>query len=372
MRIGDRAAGGGILRFPLRRAGRALRQLPLIVEEIVEVVVVPLRRARRPRAFESAGDRRVTVAAPKAVFPAQSLLFDRCTLGFGADVLLGIGGTMDFAERMPARDERDRFLVVHRHASERLSNVPRRCDRVRIAVRSFRVHVDQAHLNGPEGVREFTIAGIAFVAQPRLFTAPVDVFFRLPHVDASAAEAERPKPHRLQGAVAGKDHQVGPRNRVAVLLFDRPKQSARLVEVRVVGPTVERCEALRAAGCAAATVVDAIGAGAMPCHANEQRPVMTVVGGPPVLRARHLREDVVLQRDQVELLEFISVAKRRTHGVDQRRILVKNLEVQLVRPPVSIRHQPGVHVGALRSTVRYRATSVFLEFRFEHVLSDRR
>jgi len=66
------------------------------------------------------------------------------------------------------------------------------------------IHIDQAHLYGAEGAREFTIAGIALVAEPRLFLAPVDVFFGLPNVDASAAEAKRPKPHRIKAQLPAK------------------------------------------------------------------------------------------------------------------------------------------------------------------------
>ena len=102
----------------------------------------------------------------------------------------------------------------------------------------------------------------------------------------AAAEAERLEAHRLQGDVAGEDHQVGPRDLPAVLLLDRPEQAAGLVEVRVVGPAVERGEALRAGAGAAAAVVDAVGAGAVPRHADEERAVVAVVGRPPVLRRR--------------------------------------------------------------------------------------
>src|SRR6266487_2960170 len=38
---------------------------------------------------------------------------------------------------------------------------------------------------------------------------------------------------------------------------------------------------------AAAAVADAVGAGAVPRHANEERPVVAIVGRPPILRVRH-------------------------------------------------------------------------------------
>ncbi len=149
-------------------------------------------------------------------------------------------------KRVPAGDERDGLFVVHRHAREGLANVTAGGDRVRVAVRPFRVHVDQAHLHGGEGILEVPVAGVALVAEPLVLGAPVDVLFRLPDVLAPAAEAEGLEPHRLQRAVAGEDHQVGPGDLAAVLLLDRPEQTARLVEVHVVRPAVERREALGA------------------------------------------------------------------------------------------------------------------------------
>src|SRR2546425_8334322 len=76
----------------------------------------------------------------------------------------------------------------------------------------------------------------------------------------------------------------------AILLLDRPKQPARLVEADVVGPAVEGRKALLAGSGAAATVADAIRAGGVPCHADEQRSVVAEVRRPPVLRVRHQRQ----------------------------------------------------------------------------------
>jgi hypothetical protein len=155
-----------------------------------------------------------------------------------------IARAVALAEGVPAGDERDGLFVVHGHAGEGLADVTAGGDRIRVAVRAFRVHVDQAHLHGGQRVFEIPVAGVALVAQPLGLGAPVDVLFRLPDVLAPAAEAEGLEAHRLEGAVAGEDHQVGPGDLVAVFLLDRPEQPARLVEVHVVGPAVERRKAL--------------------------------------------------------------------------------------------------------------------------------
>ena len=102
-----------------------------------------------------------------------------------------------------------------------------------------------------------------------LLGPPVDVLIRLPDVLATAAEAEGLEAHRFERDVAGEDQQVGPRDLTAVLLLDRPEQATRLVQVDVVRPAVERREALLAAPAAAAAVADAVGAGAVPRHADE-------------------------------------------------------------------------------------------------------
>ena len=203
------------------------------------------------------------------------------------------------AEGVTADDQRQRLLVVHRHAAERLADVTAGRHRIRVAVGALGVDVDQAHLHGAERARQFAVAAVALVAEPLVLRAPEDLL-RLPDVLASAAEPERGEAHRLQRAVAGVDQQVGPRQLAAVLLLDRPEQPAGLVEADVVGPAVERGEALGAAAATAAAVGDAVRAGGMPRHADEQRAVVAVVGRPPVLRGRHDLLDVLLERGEID------------------------------------------------------------------------
>ncbi len=358
VRVRHDVGGRRVRRSPLPGSGRALGQLPLVAEQGVEVAVVPLHRVGRPGALQAAGDRVAALAAAEAALPAQALLLDARALGLGADERR-VARAVALAEGVPAGDERDGLFVVHRHARERLSNVPGRGERIRVAVRAFRVHVDQAHLHGGERVLELPVAGVALVPEPLGLRAPVDVLLGLPDVLASSGEAERPQPHRLDRAVAREDHQVGPGDLAAVLLLDRPEQPARLVEVGVVGPAVERREAQRARAGAAAAVADAVGAGAVPRHADEERPVVAVVGRPPVLRRGHQLEEVPLEGLEVELRELLAVVEVLAHGVRQRRVLAEHVEVQLAGPPVPIRrtldrrvHVPPVHDRAPVSVLR--------------------
>ena len=248
VRVGHGALRLGVLGCPLLRTGRALRQLPLVPEQVLEVAVVPADRVVGPRTLQPAGDRVATLAGPEAALPAESLLLDAGTLGLATHVLVGVGGAVGLAERVAAGDERDRLLVVHRHPLERLTDVAGRRHRIRVAVRALRIDVDQTHLHGAERIRQLAVAAVALILEPHPLRTPVDVLLGRPDVLTAAAEAERLEAHRLQGAVPGEDQQVGPRDLAAVLLLDRPQQPAGLVEVDVVGPAVERGEAL-CAGC---------------------------------------------------------------------------------------------------------------------------
>ena len=216
----------------------------------------------------------------------------------------GIGGAVRLAEGVPAGDQRHGLLVVHRHAAERLADVARCGQRIGLAVRALRVDVDQPHLHRAERVLQVAVTGVALVAEPGALRAPVDVLVRLPHVLTTAGEAEGLEAHRLERAVAREDHQVGPRELAAVLLLDRPQQPAGLVEVAVVGPAVDRREALHARACTAAAVVDAIRARAVPRHPDEQRTVVTEVGRPELLRVGHHRVDVAAYLVEVERVEL--------------------------------------------------------------------
>jgi hypothetical protein len=76
---------------------------------------------------------------------------------------------MGLAEGVAAGDQGDGFLVVHRHAGEGFADVARRGERIGIAVRAFRIDVDQPHLHGAQRIGQFALAAVALVAQPFAF-----------------------------------------------------------------------------------------------------------------------------------------------------------------------------------------------------------
>ena len=255
---------------------------------------------------------------------------------------------------MPAGDQSDRLLVVHGHAAERFPDVVRGSERVRLSVRALRVHVDQAHLDGGERVRELAVAAVALVAEPFVLGAPVDVV-RLPHVLAPAAEAERLEAHRLEGAIAREDEEIGPRDLPSVLLLYRPEQPARLVEIDVVGPTVEGREALHAGARPATAVADPVCPGAVPRHADDERAVVAPVGRPPVLRRRQHLDDVLFQYLEVEGRELRGVVEVLAHRIPQRIGRLEQLQVKRARPPVAVRPGRPPVLAALSAFARDRA-----------------
>ena len=151
VRIRHRTGACAILRSPLMRAGRALGQFPFVAEQIGEEVIAPLRRRRRPDDFQAAANRVAAFARAEFALPAEPLLLDAGRFRLWAHQCR-IAGTVGLAKGVPAGNQRHCLFVVHRHAGEGLSNIPCRGDGIRIAIGSFRIHVNQAHLNRAERI----------------------------------------------------------------------------------------------------------------------------------------------------------------------------------------------------------------------------
>ena len=322
--------------------GRALRQRPglVVLEQHVEVAVVPLGRVGSPGALNPAGDGVSTHTGSVVAGPAEALLFKRCTFRLGALVVFR-SGAVRLTEGVTASSQGNGFLIVHGHPLERLTDVLSAEERVGVRVGPLRVDVDETHLHGGEGVLK-VLAGVAVavVAEPLVFTAPVDVVFRVPDVGSATAESKHGAAHGLDGDLAGEDQQVSPTDGVAVLLLDRPEKASGLVEVAVIGPAVEWGKALSSSTAAATAVAGSVGTCCVPSHANEERPVMTVVGRPPVLAVRHQGVEILLEALVVEALEGFSVVKIRVHGVGLGVVLVEDVQIEVLGPPILV----GSHV----------------------------
>ena len=357
--IGHGALSRVLLWGPLPGSRRTLFEFPFVAEEVLEVAAGPLRRRGRPCPFKAARDRVVGIAFAEVVLPAEPLLFDVGCFRSRADMIRA-GGTVRLSEGVPAGDQGHRFLVVHRHAGEGLPDIPRRGERIRFAIGPLRIDIDQPHLHGGQWVFELPIPAVTLVTEPLALGPPRDVFLRLPDIDATTRESECLEAHRLQGDVAGQNHQIGPGDPVAVPLLDRPQQPTRLVEVCVVGPTVERGEPLRAIARAASTVADAIGPGTVPGHPDEEWSVVSVIGRPPRLRHGHQLPQVPLQRLEIEPAKLRGIVEVSAQRICSGSVLMEDLQVQLIRPPVGIRHSTGCgiprrsrwHVAHHRTCIR--------------------
>ncbi len=347
-RVGEN--GVGIARHPLVGTCGAFGQLPLVVEERLEVALVPLRGGLGPNDFQPRRDGVFALAALVRARPTKPLLLDGRAFGRHADVA-GWPHAVRFAQRVTACDQGDRFLVVHAHAAKRLANVVRCKHGIGVAVGAFRVDVDQAHLHGGEGRFQFAVSGVATVFQPLVFRPPVHVVLGFPNVFAAAAEPDGFKAHGFKRHVSGQNHQIRPRHRLAVLLFHRPKQATRLVQIGVVRPTVLRGETLLALPRATPPVGRAVRAGTVPGHANEQPSVVAPVGGPPVLRGQHDLLDVLFQGVVVDGRKGRAVIKIGVEGVGTLRVLVQDRQVEPVGPPFLVR------LGAARRPRGSRTTS---------------
>ena len=136
--------------------------------------------------------------------------------------------------------------------------------------------------------------------------------------------------------MSSEDHQVGPGQLVAVFLLNRPEQSSGLVEVCIVWPTIQGSKALRSLASATASVANAVGTCAVPRHADEERTVVPVVSWPPVLRGGHDLFDVLANGVQIECQELSRIVKICTQRIRAGWVLLENVKVELVGPPMSI------------------------------------
>ena len=85
---------------------------------------------------------------------------------------------------------------------------------------------------------------------------------------------------------------------------------------------------------ATATINEAIGAGAVPGHADEERAVMPPVRRPPGLGIGHQGEQICLEAGVVQLLKFSGVIEAAAKRVGLRTVLVQQRQIQLIGPPL--------------------------------------
>jgi hypothetical protein len=83
----------------------------------------------------------------------------------------------------------------------------------------------------------------------------------------------------------------------------------------------------------------------MPRHADEEGAVVSEIGRPPLLRIRHESGEILLERLEVEALELLRVVETLLEGIEERGVLVEELEIKLIGPPFRIGGGSGGHGG---------------------------
>ena len=170
--------------------------------------------------------------------------------------------------------------------------------RVGLALRALGVDVDQAHGDGGEVALLEVERGRRRRSARRRARCPPGPQKTSWGCQVSSRPKAKPnvfRPMSSWATLPASTSRSAQESVAAVLLLDRQQQAAGLVQVGVVRPAVERGEALRALAAATAAVGDAVGAGRVPRHADEQRAVVAPVGRPPVLRGAHDLGDVALE-----------------------------------------------------------------------------
>ena len=343
--------------LPLVSASRALGQRPFVIEQQMEVAVVPLRGVGGPSAFDAAGDSVTAHTAGAVVHPTQALFVHIGALR-GWTQVLRLAVAMCFTHGVAACGQGHGFFVVHGHACKGQAHVLRRFQGIRLAVDAFGVHIDQTHLHRSQRVlKGLTVTAVVTGrTQPFFFCAPINVLLGVPNVFAAKGEAVGLEAHRFISHVASEHDQIGPADAVAVFLLDGPEQATRLVEVGIVGPRIERRKTLVASARAASAIGNAVSARGMPGHADHQTPVMSPIGRPPVLAVGHECGQVFLERGHIQLFDFFAVIEICPHGVGFGVMLVQDVQVQCFWPPShSGVGRAGVGVGTVHDGALARA-----------------
>ena len=166
MCVGNGTFAGTILWLPLLGTCGARGELPLVTEQVLEVVVRPCGGCGGPGNFQTASDGVATLASTEGVLPAKAHLFNGCALWLATDVLARVSSTVGLAEGVTTGDESNSLFVVHGHAGERLADIAGCGQRIGVAVGALWVDVDQAHLNRAKWVLQNAVALVATIAKP--------------------------------------------------------------------------------------------------------------------------------------------------------------------------------------------------------------
>ena len=178
-----------------------------MVEQHLEIAVIKLGRLSRPSTFEAAGHGITTNATGFVIVPAETLFVQFGRFWLWTKVF-GTAIAMALAHGVATSGEGSRLFIVHGHSGKGLPDVGGGFERVRLAVNTLRVDVDEPHLHSRERVihclRLFHIAITHITGgKPLLLGTPIRIFFRVPNIGTTVAKAKGFQTHRLIGHVTG-------------------------------------------------------------------------------------------------------------------------------------------------------------------------
>jgi hypothetical protein len=105
---------------------------------------------------------------------------------------------MRFTEGMTAGNERSRLFIIHRHATESLTDGVSGRLRIRVAARALGIHVNETHLRRTERTLQFAVLRVSIGGEPLAFRSPVHLV-GLPGVGTAAGETQGLETHGLHG-----------------------------------------------------------------------------------------------------------------------------------------------------------------------------
>ena len=194
---------------PLCGSCGALGLHPLERIKIRKVLNAPLGRGCSPCAFEATGDRVTGLTGTALVLPTKPLLFNSCSCRGSTHAFGRISFAVSLPEAMPTCDQCDSLFIIHRHATKGLANVFCCSKGIRVSVWTFRIHIDQSHLNCGKRVLELAFAFIALICKKLALRSPVNQV-RFPVIHPTTGKSKGFKAHGFERHVSGKNHQIRP------------------------------------------------------------------------------------------------------------------------------------------------------------------
>mmetsp|Transcript_2538 Transcript_2538/g.5707 ORF Transcript_2538/g.5707 Transcript_2538/m.5707 type:complete len:202 (-) Transcript_2538:593-1198(-) len=195
MCIGNSTNTFSISGGPQFGSSRCCCKLPLISKQNVKISIIPFGWTCSPCPFQSRSNCISSLARSKLILPAETLVFQGSSLRLDADIRW-IAGSVTLSECVATSDQSHGFFVIHRHATKGFTDISSCSNRITVSFRSFWVDINQTHLDGTQGIVQFSIPFVSFVgAQPFAFLAPVHIILGLPNILTTSCKTKRFESH---------------------------------------------------------------------------------------------------------------------------------------------------------------------------------